>query len=320
MHAAHGLKLSALLAVEQLAFLAEYGQCGNAFVQRNLVAGSEVEIRIHVPDVHVDQDEVGFENGPVAGVMEVDVQHLAVAAPVAAKVEQDALVGSRGGLESGGDIGFGLLRIGIDFAAGGVGRAGGKNQSEEKGEKFDGLQRGNPPHLLSVCHNSPGGSIFIPQFRRRHVLWSVANASDLRKRLESASYPDLGTMMEGYAQSAAELGKREFGQKLDFTAESVDGLDEILVRVGESPELDLDFEVRLWGSYLGEVLRRRYAGSWEMTQYPGGAMAVPAIDVRGSRLFPLMKVYRRLTVGEEEDLRTFYSMVTERLGKPAQVN
>jgi hypothetical protein len=57
-----------------------------------------------------------------------------------------------------------------------------------------------------------------------------------------------------------------------------------------------------------------------MTQYPGGALAVPAIDVRGSRLFPLMKVYRRLTEGDEEDLRTFYVMVTERLGKPAQVN
>ena len=75
-----------------------------------------------------------------------------------------------------------------------------------------------------------------------------------------------------------------------------------------------------WGSYLGEVLRRRYAGAWEMTQYPGGVMAVPAIEVRGSRLFPLMKVYRRLTVGEEEDLSSFYAMVTDRLGKPAQVN
>jgi hypothetical protein len=144
--------------------------------------------------------------------------------------------------------------------------------------------------------------------------------SDLRKRLESTAYPDLGTMMEGYAHAAAELGRRDFEQKLDFSSESIDGLDEVLVRVGESPELDLDFEVRLWGSYLGEVLRRRYAGSWEMTQYPGGAVAVPAVEARGSRLFPLMKVYRRLTVGEEADLRAFFTMVTERLGKPAQVN
>ena len=126
--------------------------------------------------------------------------------------------------------------------------------------------------------------------------------------------------MEGYAQAATQLARREFQQKLDFTSESIDVLDEILVQVGESPERELDFEVRLWGSYLGEVVRRRYAGSWEMTQYPGATTAVPAVDVRGSRLFPLMKVYRRLTAGEEEDLRAFYSMVTERLGKPAQVN
>ena len=148
----------------------------------------------------------------------------------------------------------------------------------------------------------------------------MTSHNEVRYRLESASYPDLGSMMEGYARAAAEFARQEFKQKLDFTSESIDGLDEILVLVGESPELDVDFEARLWGSYLGEVLRRRYAGSWEMTQYPGGVKVVPSVDVRGSRLFPLMKVYRRLTVGEEEDLRAFYAMVTERLGKPAQVN
>jgi hypothetical protein len=133
-------------------------------------------------------------------------------------------------------------------------------------------------------------------------------------------FPDLGSMMEGYARAAAEFAQKEFKQKLDFTSDSIDALDEILVMVGENPEIDVDFETRLWGSYLGEVLRRRYAGTWEMTQYPGGMVAVPAVDVRGSRLFPLMKVYRRLTIGEEDDLRTFYTMATERLGKPAQVN
>lgn len=127
-------------------------------------------------------------------------------------------------------------------------------------------------------------------------------------------------MMEGYAQAASEFARSEFRQNLDFSSESIDSLDDILVRVGESPELDMDFEVRLWGAYLGEVLRRRYAGTWEMTQYPGGVAAVPAVELRGSRLFPLMKVYRRLTEGEEEDLSAFFSMVTERLGKPAQVN
>jgi hypothetical protein len=148
----------------------------------------------------------------------------------------------------------------------------------------------------------------------------MRDRATLRKRLEATAFPDLGAMMDGYAQAAAVLGSCEINQKLDFTAESIETLDEVLVLVGECPELDLDFEVRLWGSYLGEVLRRRYAGSWEMTVYPGGATAVPSVDLRGSRVFPLLKVYRRLTAGEEEDLHSFFAMVTERLGKPAQVN
>jgi hypothetical protein len=104
---------------------------------------------------------------------------------------------------------------------------------------------------------------------------------DLRKRLEATAFPDLGAMMEGYAQAAVELAKAEFRRELDYSSESVDVLDDILIVVSESPEKDLDFEVRLWGSYLGELLRRRYAGGWEMTQYPGGTVAVPAVDVRG---------------------------------------
>jgi hypothetical protein len=144
--------------------------------------------------------------------------------------------------------------------------------------------------------------------------------SSLRDRLELQTYADLGIMMDAYACAAAELARSTFHQKLDFTADSIDSLDEILVLVGEAPEVDLDYEVRLWGSYLGEVLRRRYNGSWEMTQYPGGAVAVPAVQVRGSRLFPLIKVYRRLTMGQEADLGSFFAMVTERLGNPAKVN
>jgi hypothetical protein len=144
--------------------------------------------------------------------------------------------------------------------------------------------------------------------------------SKLRQKLESHAFPDLGAMMEGYAQAAVEQAKSNFRQTLDFSSDSINALDEILVLLSESPEIDLDFESRLWGSYLGEMLRQRYAGSWEMTQYPGDEHAVPAVEVRGSRLFPLMKVYRRLTLGDEEDLRSFYTMVTERLGNPAKVN
>ena len=145
-------------------------------------------------------------------------------------------------------------------------------------------------------------------------------ANEVRQGLEEATYPDLEAMMEAYAAAAVSVARDHFRQTLDFRSESLVAFEAVLSELAEKRELDYDYEVKLWGSYLGEVLRRRYTGSWEMTQYPGGVAAVPAVEVRGSRLFPLMKVYRRLTMGDAESIAAFFDMVTERLGKPAQVN
>jgi hypothetical protein len=146
------------------------------------------------------------------------------------------------------------------------------------------------------------------------------HVEQIRSRLASTRFPDLPAMMEGYARAAVERARLDYALRLDYSAESIDALDDAVTRASDTPEMNLDFEVRLWGSYLGELLRRRYAGLWEMTQYPGGLAAVPAIEVRGSKLFPLMKIFRRLTDGNEEDLNSFFQMVTGRLGKPARVN
>jgi hypothetical protein len=150
-------------------------------------------------------------------------------------------------------------------------------------------------------------------------------ADKWRNRLEEATYPDLDAMMAAYAAAAVTIAREDFHQRLDYNSESLVAFEAVLSELTEKVDLgndgnDWDYAVRLWGSYLGEVLRLRYAGTWEMTQYPGGVAAVPAIEVRGSRLFPLMKVYRRLTMGDAESIAAFFNMVTERLGKPAQVN
>ena len=66
--------------------------------------------------------------------------------------------------------------------------------------------------------------------------------SDLRNRLESTAFADLGAMMEGYAQGAVELARKDFRRELDFTADSIDALDDILVVVGGViPPHDYDY-------------------------------------------------------------------------------
>jgi hypothetical protein len=142
----------------------------------------------------------------------------------------------------------------------------------------------------------------------------------VRERLEAGVYSDLEAMMMAYADAAVRVARDVFRQQLDYHSGTMVAFEAVLSELAEKRELDYDHEVKLWGSYLGEVLRRRYAGSWEMIQYPGGVAAVPAVEVRGSRLFPLMKVYRRITMGDSESIAAFFEMVTDRLGKPAQVN
>jgi hypothetical protein len=135
-----------------------------------------------------------------------------------------------------------------------------------------------------------------------------------KSQLAESNYASLDAMMSAYAEEAVRVAWKDHRQRLDLSESSVDLLEQILD--GQSAE-DLDFQTRLWGSYFGEVIRRRFAGEWELAQYPGGGVAaVPTLLVGGSRLFPLIKVYRRLTLGEGENLSDFYKMVAARLQSP----
>jgi hypothetical protein len=131
-----------------------------------------------------------------------------------------------------------------------------------------------------------------------------------KAKLAESNFASLAEMMDAYSEEAVRVAWNDHRQRLDRSESSVDVLEQILD--GQAAE-DLEFQTRLWGSYFGEVIRRRFGGAWELTQYPGAVAAAPTLEVRGARLYPLMKVYRRLTLGPEENLATFYKMVSGRL-------
>ncbi len=138
---------------------------------------------------------------------------------------------------------------------------------------------------------------------------------DTRERLNAATFDSLQAMMTAYAEQAVATAWTERRQRLDFSDASVTILEGILARIDPPAAEDQDFLTRLWGSYFGEVLRRRFGGEWIMSVYPGGDLSLPTLDVQGSRLYPLLKVYRRLTMGESENLSNFYHLVRQRLGE-----
>ena|SRR5947209_5495207 len=147
-------------------------------------------------------------------------------------------------------------------------------------------------------------------------------------------HDSLDEMMQEYAERATELA-RDFGVALDYSDESLQRLEGILGQLhdehrafvtanppaangsptqrGAPVDEQMVMMCKLWGGYLGEVVRRRWGGEWAMETYPGGQFATLTLNVRGAKLFPSMKIYRRLTEGPADDIWAFYERVRKKL-------
>lgn len=140
-----------------------------------------------------------------------------------------------------------------------------------------------------------------------------------RKLLEGKQWPGLEAMIADYADEAIVVAQTDFREVLNWEMASLARLDRILNRLSPAPDpvppSDSDWLTLLWGSYFGEFLRHLHGGAWEMTLYPGSGFSVPTLSIDGSRLYPMMKVHRRLSLGASESLPAFYAMMTARLSE-----
>lgn len=131
------------------------------------------------------------------------------------------------------------------------------------------------------------------------------------------THDSVNAMAGAYADQAVVIA-REFKATLDFSENSVMELETIVSRLAHdmpngAPSDELTEMCKLWGSYFGEVVRRRFGGDWSIETYPGKQFATLTLNVYGTKLFPSMKVHRRLTAGESDNLWSFYKMVKSKL-------
>jgi len=135
---------------------------------------------------------------------------------------------------------------------------------------------------------------------------------------EIETHDSVTAMAGAYAQKALAAG-RELSAQLDFTENSLMELETILDQLSRNmgaaqPSSDeLDEVCKTWGSYLGEVVRRRFGGDWSIETYPGKQFATLTLTVNGNKLFPSMKIHRRLVQGAGENIWLFYRMVKAKL-------
>jgi hypothetical protein len=137
----------------------------------------------------------------------------------------------------------------------------------------------------------------------------------------------IADMMEQYAEDAVRLAP-EFGAALDYSEASLEVLERILDQLADklpgseveprsedSMQKELDSVSRIWGGYFGETIRRLWGGEWGVEAYPGTIAPVISVEISGAKLFPVMKIYRRLTKGEDENVWRFYQMVRAKVSE-----
>jgi hypothetical protein len=132
------------------------------------------------------------------------------------------------------------------------------------------------------------------------------------------THESVSAMVDAYAHKAVVIA-HEFNATFDYGENSLMELEGILAQLaldlpagGPSSE-DLTEMCKMWGSYFGEVVRRRFGGEWSIETYPGKQFATLTLNVAGNKLFPSMKIHRRLTSGEADNIWTFYKMVKTKL-------
>jgi hypothetical protein len=142
-------------------------------------------------------------------------------------------------------------------------------------------------------------------------------------RFSEQEFDSLESMMGAFAGEAVRQAAASHGMMLDFSPESVGRLETVLAAEGPVSGSDLEWATKLWGSYFGEVFRHNHPVDWVMSVYPGSTMSMPALEshgAKGSQLYPLLKVQRRLTMGPAEDLSHFYAKVSAALKARSKPN
>ncbi len=131
------------------------------------------------------------------------------------------------------------------------------------------------------------------------------------------THSSVSAMATSYAEQAVVIA-REFNTTLDYSENSLMELEAIVAQLAldlpnGAPAEELTEMCKMWGSYFGEVVRRRFGGDWSIDTYPGKQFATLTLTIAGNKLFPSMKVHRRLTHGDADNLWNFYKMVKTRV-------
>jgi hypothetical protein len=143
------------------------------------------------------------------------------------------------------------------------------------------------------------------------------------------SKPTVHDMMVAYAEDAVEHARTLSGVTLDYSPDSIQHVEGILEELyaamprgffarlfsKEPSAEDVSTMCKLYGGYIGEVLRRTAGGEWTLdTEIVPGESTI-CLRKGENRVFPPAKVYKRLKKGSEDNVWFYFQVLMKEIWK-----
>lgn len=155
---------------------------------------------------------------------------------------------------------------------------------------------------------------WVVKMQRQWLEGTLLGTADSMATLRTSMTTDakLAGVLVAQCQQAIQSGKLTWHESLDFTQDSLDGVERLLGKMhnhykfaapGTGPsEEQLASTSRLWGIYIGEVIRRHYGGQWLQGQ--DGALT---LSIGEAQVSPIAKARKRIVDGPTENIRYYFS-------------
>ena len=121
-----------------------------------------------------------------------------------------------------------------------------------------------------------------------------------------------------YSLDAVDLAARNFGITLDWSESSIPKVERMLGQLhdemarAKQPDDSIWTFAKMFGSYIGEVLRRHHGGEWGIVRM--GDQSFPGLQQSGGALcWPWGKARNRLVNGSEDDVSSYYSVLANKV-------
>ena len=165
---------------------------------------------------------------------------------------------------------------------------------------------------LGICIGTVVGSFAIMSLM-------LLLAQQSRKPAMLPQFKNTDEMMVYFAGKATEWVKADRKIDLDYSFDSIQIIEEELARLSKdvdktNPQKGTFGLATGYGAYVGEVLRRRDGGTWAVDDPIVGDHAYPLTLKSNSTVYPVGWCWKRLTVGEEDNVYHKALFTSERTG------